>query len=161
MIRARAHAHTVQQHQRTFLCRALVDAIGQLRQDHVFQRAELGQKMVELIDEPDVATACGGAAAVAIPRKIAPADDDLAGVRLIQQARDMQQGRFSRPRGRDQCRHLTGHQGQRRLIQNADFVGTTGVIGLGNPDQFQCSIVIHSAAPQQGSYGPHGARGKS
>ena len=91
------------------------DAVGELRQDDVLQRRELGQQVVELVDEAHVARRAAVRAAVAEAGHVgARRARDAPRVGRVQQARDMQQRRLARARGGDQRHHLARAPAQRR-----------------------------------------------
>ncbi|MBV8440950.1 MAG: ATP-binding cassette domain-containing protein, partial [Hyphomicrobiales bacterium] len=77
-----------------------------LRQDEVLERGKFRQEVMELVDEADLAAAQRGALIVTHGRGRDAAYRHFARVRPLEQARDMQERRFSRPRGGDQRHRL-------------------------------------------------------
>ena len=93
---------------------------------HVLQRRELGQQMVELIDEPDVPVAELRQLVVGQTVQIHPVDDHLAAVGLVERTDDVQQRRFAGP-GRTDNRHdFAVLNRQRNLFQ--DFETAVGFL---------------------------------
>ncbi len=86
---------------------AVGDAVGQLRQHDVLQRRKLGQQVVELVDEAHFGAprlgpgAVRQAASSRVPRR-----RTRPGIRRVEQPRDVQQRRLTRPRRRHQRHHL-------------------------------------------------------
>src|SRR6478752_5656452 len=72
----------------------------QLRQHHILQSGELRQQVVGLINKADVVAPNGSPLVVGQRRGPTRVDVDLAPVRLLQQASDLQQGRLARARRR-------------------------------------------------------------
>src|SRR5437016_3829060 len=66
----------------------------ELRDHHVFERAELRQKMMRLIDEPDAVAPQASAFAVAERGRRKPVDIDLAFARRFEQPGHMKKRRF-------------------------------------------------------------------
>jgi hypothetical protein len=105
-------------------------AVGQLRQHDVLQRGELGQQVVELIDEPHLARRA--AVRAASPSRSCPRPSITTRPhRRIQQPGDMQQRRFARPRGRHQRHHLAPRQRQRGAAQHLAPRRRRRGVGLG------------------------------
>ena len=71
---------------------------------HILQRRELGQQMVELIDETDMPVSELRQLVVGQTVEIHAVNDHLSPIRLVQRADDMQQRRFTGP-GRTDNRH--------------------------------------------------------
>ncbi len=71
---------------------------------HILQRRELGQQMVELIDETDMPVAELRQLVVGQTVEIHAVNDHLSPIRLVQRADDVQQRRFAGP-GRTDNRH--------------------------------------------------------
>ncbi len=80
----------------------LRQAADHLRQHHVLLRRELGQQMVELVDEADLDAADAGALGIGQPGRRLAADIDLARVLVLQQAGDVQQRRLAGAGRRDE-----------------------------------------------------------
>ena len=75
---------------------------------------------MELVDEADpLAPKAGAAPVVHVGRRLA-ADVDLAAVRLLQQARDVEQGRLARAGGRDEGDGLARPQGEVGAAQDVE-----------------------------------------
>src|SRR5207253_1759599 len=82
------------------------EAADHLRQHDVFERGEFRQQPVLLIDEADVGSPDLGAVDIGQLRGRRAADIDLAVVGALEQARNVQQRRFARPRRRYQRHRL-------------------------------------------------------
>jgi hypothetical protein len=153
----RRHPDRGQQCRRPVRRRTRADAMGQLRQDHVLGGRELGQQMVELVDEPNRTTPRRSPGPVARAGHVMARDLDRAAIGRVQKPGDMQQRRFPRPRGRDQGHNLAPGHGQVGPRQHLHLIGPTGIVPLLKPRQPQHRLT-HSAAPRPGSYAPRGAQ---
>ena len=88
---------------------ALAQPADHLRQHDVLERGELRQQVVRLVDEADVVAADAGALGVGQSRGRRVVDVDLAGIRVLEQAGDVQQRRLAGAGRRDQRHRLPGH----------------------------------------------------
>ena len=98
-----------------------------LRQHDVFQRGELRQQMVELVDEADGVAADGGAGGVGQAAGIAALDEDRAAVRAVEQAGDMQQGGFAGAGGGHQRDDFACPHRQVGAAQHRQFAGVAAI----------------------------------
>ena len=74
--------------------------------------------MVELVDEADLPAAERGARVVAEPRRRLAADEDLAGIGLLEQPGDVEERRLSGAGRRDERHHLAGGDREARVLQH-------------------------------------------
>ena len=95
-MRALRNTNCVEQTHRLFVRCTARGACSQLRQDDVFQSAELWQQVVKLVNEPNLVAPHHGAGAVRLARCILSCDFDRSSVRCVQQTCDVQQGRLAR-----------------------------------------------------------------
>src|ERR1700710_3007763 len=102
MTQAGSQPETRQQRPSAILRRSSGAAGDHLRQHDVLQRAELGQQMMELVDEAYRVPPDGGADGIGQPAGIASLDQYRAAVGAVEQPRYMQQRRFTGTGGRDQ-----------------------------------------------------------
>ncbi len=127
-------------------------ASDQLRQDHVFQRIEIGQQVMELIDEANVFAAQGGAPAGRLIGRFDPGNPDGTAKAAFEQADRLQHGRLA---------------GAGRAEQGDDFAGADFQIDAledvdANPALFEAAgnaakadnRLIHSAAPARDRCSP-------
>ena len=117
-----------------------------LRQDHIFQRGELGQQMVVLIDETETGTAQLGAPVVVHTVAGLAGDAHFARGGAFQKARDLQQRRLARPGRPDKGDDLTRLNHKGSAGQHLDL-GAALLEGAAHPDQFQRGAT-HIEAPR-------------
>ena len=107
-----------------------------LRQHDVFERRELRQQMVELVDEAERAAPQQGAVLVGQAAAIAPLDQHGAAIGPLEQPGDMQQRRFAGARRADQRDDLAGPQREVDAVQHRQL-GAALVEHLAHPAQRQ------------------------
>ena len=107
------------------------------RHGDVLERAELGQEMMELVDETERAVAHASALRLAQLRHRRAVDEHLAGAWRIEAAEQMQQRALARPRRADHGDALTGRYAEIDPHQHR-HVERSAVIGLG-----QCPALEH------------------
>src|SRR5687768_9811925 len=73
-------------------------AMNDLRQQHILQRVEVREQMVELIDEPERIAAERGAAVIVQRRRFPTRDPDRAFKPSLEQPDRLQEGRLARAR---------------------------------------------------------------
>src|SRR5439155_9257001 len=73
-------------------------APDQARQHDVLERGEVGEEMVELEDEPDLAVAEVGEPTLRASEDLLPVEEEPAAGRLVERAQQMEQRALSDPR---------------------------------------------------------------
>ncbi len=106
------------------------EAAHQLRHHDVFKRREFRQQMVELVDEADVVAADRGAFVVGEPPARPARQDDVAGIRLLEQAGGVQQCRFAGARRRHQRDHLAALQRKVGAVQDGQLARSLNVVAF-------------------------------
>src|SRR5690606_30431649 len=87
----------------------------------VLQRREFRQKVMELVDEPDVISTNRRAFIVREPTTGAAIEYHIASIRPLEQPGRVQQGRFASARWRDQCNRLPVVKDEIRRVQNGQL----------------------------------------
>jgi hypothetical protein len=88
----------------------LVRPLDELRHHDVLQRGEFRQQVMELVDEADLVAADRRALVVRQPPAGMAVEDDVAGIRLLEKARRVQQRRLAGTGRGDERHHLAGLQ---------------------------------------------------
>jgi hypothetical protein len=115
-----------QQLRGSLLRRRALGAVDELRQDDVLRRVEIGQQMMELIDEAEpVAPHRGAPCGIELCRLFAH-DADRAVEPALQQAHRLKQGRLARARGAEQRHDLAGRDGEVDAPQDMDRLPALG-----------------------------------
>ena len=120
---------------------------------------KFGQQVVELIDEPQIVAAHGGAGGVAFASHVGAVNLDRASIGRVEQPCGVQQRGFTCARGGYKGHNFTAPDLEINATQHLHFIRLAVVIGLGNACQAEHRIT-HSATPPQGSSALHGARGR-
>src|SRR5262249_13973213 len=120
-------------------------------QRHIVDGVELGEQIVELIDEADMHAADGRARVITERPGVLARDPDVAARRAFQQACGVQKRGFARTRGADQPYDLARRDVEIDVIEDEQFTVARLVATL-EPAQAEartraCAGVIHSAAP--------------
>jgi hypothetical protein len=115
---ALAEAEEGEDLRRPILCFGLREPTNELRNHHVLERRELGQKMVKLIDETQILAADAGPLFVAHGGGGVRTDEDLAAIGLLQQASQMEQRGLAGAGGRHERHDLAGPDRKIRAAQN-------------------------------------------
>ena len=92
----------------------------ELRHDHVLEGGELGQEVMELVDEADLLAAQARAPGIVHGGCRPAADEHLAAIRLLEQAGDMQEGRFAGAGRRHEGDDLARHDAKLRAAQDLE-----------------------------------------
>ena len=130
----------------------------ELRQHDVFLGGEIGEEVVELIDEADAVAAQAGALAIAESAAGPAVDDDLAGGRPLEQGGDVEQRRLAGAGWPDQGDELAGCQREIGAPEHRQGVA---------PWRKRCSMrsdqhrFTHSAAPLPDRRGPPARPGRA
>ena len=95
-----------------------VHAPDEKRHGRIFLRGELGQQMVELVDETERTVAQIAALGLGNREGVAPHQRDFSGSRRVESAQQMQQRAFARARGADDGKRLAGADVQVDLMQH-------------------------------------------
>ena len=107
-----------QQSARPLRGRARIHAPHQQRHRHILERGELGQQVMELIDEADRAVAQMPALGIVQPVHGGPRDLHRAARRQIQSAQQLQQRGLAGPGCADDGDALAGADADRRAAQH-------------------------------------------
>src|SRR3954471_20251731 len=99
MVETGTEAQEAQNLPRPLPCLRPRQTADELRHNDVLKRRELRQQVVELVDEADLLAPQARALGVAHAGRRVAADVNLAAVRLLQEPRDVQEGRFAGPGG--------------------------------------------------------------
>ncbi len=131
-----------------------------LRQNEVFQRRELWQQVMELIDEADFGAPERRALVVVHRRGRGAADRHLAGVGPLQQPRQMQERRLARSRRGDQRDRLAGREREARAIQDLDrrLPAPIAAFDAIEHEGGNARRLIHTAAPPPDRASPRARR---
>ena len=151
--------HRAEERARPLGCGGAIGAGGTLRQRHVLQRGELGQEVVELIDEADGVAAEPGTRAVAEAGGRLADQPERAVARHVEKPGNMQERGLAGAGGRHQRHHLAGGKRQARAFEHAHRGGSAGIVGLAH--RLECQHLTHSATPRPGSAGRRCARGSA
>ena len=122
MFGARADPHIVEELHGPFGGRLLADAEDELGHHDILQRRELGQEMVELIDETDARPAHRRAGLVFHLSAGAPGHEDITLVRPLQEPGYVQKRRLAGAGRRDQGDHLAGDHVELGILQDDELV---------------------------------------
>src|SRR5579883_1699776 len=137
----------------------------ELREEHVLERRELGQQVVELVDEAEIAAADAGARIVAQLPAGNAADHHLAAIRPLEEAGDMEQRGFAGARGADKGHDLAGAHGERYAAQHLEG-GVALAVGAHDLPELERrrlgldggARLTHSAGPRRDRAGPRARR---
>ena len=125
--------------------RRLGRAADQLRDDHILDRGEIGEQMVELVDEAEpLAPRPRAAGLVEIGGLLAP-DPDRALEAALEQPHRLQQGGLARARGAEQSDDLALGDGEIDPAQHVDDDARLLEAAL---EARNLQHLIHSAAPE-------------
>ena len=133
---------------RAFPCGVRLRAAHQLRKDDVLKRAELGKKMVKLVDEAQQVSPNTRPTIVIERSGFLSREPDRALESTFEQPHRLQQRRFPGPRRSQQCHDLAGLDAQINAAQDLDrhlALGEAAPQIVGNKDWF-----THIAAPGRG-----------
>ncbi len=101
-----------------------------LRQQHVFQRCELRQQVVRLVDEADLVAADAGALVVGQDRGRAAVDIDVAVVGMLEQAGDVQKRRLAGTGWRYQRHRLPAPERKLDAVEHVQRLVALPVVAL-------------------------------
>jgi hypothetical protein len=130
VVGARGEADAPQKLRRPRPCRAGGDAFRQLRQDHVLERGEFGQEMVELVDEAHDAPPRLGPAAVALARHVIAREHHAPRVGGVEKPCYVEERRLPRPGRRDERHRLARRDADRDTAQHLHRARPAPVVGL-------------------------------
>src|SRR6516162_1356357 len=105
-------------------------AVDHLRQHNVFERRELRQQPMRLINEADLGAPDLRSLGVRQKRGRRASDIDLAVIGALKQSRDMQQRRFAGTGGRDQRHRLPGPQRKLGAVEDGQRLIALHVLAL-------------------------------
>ena len=125
-----------------------VGAPDELRQDDILPRVELGQQMVELVDEAEQLAAEPGTPFVVEPRSLMAIQPDGAGEASFEQADRLEHGRFARARGPEKRDDLARSNLEIDSAKHFDGDVALGEAAL-QPRRLQDRLT-HSAGPAPG-----------
>ena len=118
------------------------------RHRHIVQRAELGQQVVELIDEAQVLVAPAALRGGVHGREIAAGQLHAAGARRIEAAEQVQERALARPRGADDGHGFAARDAEIDAAQDLDIeIAFVEAFAQAAAREHR---LIHSAAPRPG-----------
>ena len=138
----------------------LREPADELRHDHVLERREFRQQVVELVDEADLLATQAGAADIVHGRGRRAVDEDLAAVRLLEQAGDMEEGRLAGAGRRHERNHLAREDRELGVAQDLEETRPLAVAARDlRQIKRRCRRPVHrrvsrSAAPRPDRAGP-------
>ena len=126
VLEAVADAERGQELRRALLGGGAFGAVDELRQDDVLGRVEIGQQMVELVDEAEPVAADRGAPGGVELRRFLAGDADRALEPALEQADRLEQGRLARARGAEQRDDLARRDREVDAAQDVDRLPALG-----------------------------------